>query len=143
MYNRLIQFIDQVNIINGNQFGFRKNYSTSLAINTFVNKFHEAIENDQVMISLFIDLSRAFDTLSHQILFNKLYQYGIRGLALALDWIKNYLQNRKQFVIYSNAQSSFGNISMGVPQGSILGLLLFILYVYDLPNVTNWLKINM
>ena len=66
MYNRLIQFIDQFNIINGNQFGFWKNYSTSLAINTFVNKFHEAIENDPVMISLFIDLSRAFDTLSHK-----------------------------------------------------------------------------
>ena len=89
MYNRLIKFIDQLNIIDGNQFGFRKNYSTSLAINTFVNKFHEAIENDQVMISLFIDLSRAFDTISHKVLFNKLYQYGIRGLAL--DWIKNYL----------------------------------------------------
>ena len=71
MYNRLIKFIDQLNIINGNQFGFRKNYSTSLAINTFVNTFHEAIENDQVMISLFIDLSRAFDTMSHTILFNK------------------------------------------------------------------------
>ena len=92
-----------------------------------MNKFHEAIENDQVMISLFIDLSRAFDTISHKVLFNKLYQYGIRGIAL--DWITNYLQNRKQFVIYNNAQSSFGNISMGVPQGSILGPLLFILYV--------------
>ena len=57
-----------------------------------MNKFHEAIENDQVMISLFIDLSRAFDTIPHKVLFNKLYQYGIRGLAL--DWIKNYLPSK-------------------------------------------------
>ena len=90
-----------------------------------MNKFHETIENDQLMISLFIDLSRAFDTQGHEILLNKLYVYGIRGLAL--DWINNYLQNRKQFVLYNNAQSSFRNILMGVPQGSILGPLLFIL----------------
>ena len=84
---------------------------------------------DPLMISVFIYLSRAFDTISHEILFNKLYVYGIRGLAL--DWINNYLRNRKQFFVYNNSQSSFENIVMGVPQGSILGPLLFILYLND------------
>ena len=73
--------------------------------------FMKQLKFDPLMISVFIYLSRAFDTISHEILFNKLYVYGIRGLAL--DWINNYLQNRKQFFVYNNAQSSFENIVMG------------------------------
>ena len=79
--------------------------------------FMKQLKFDPLMISVFIYLSRAFDTISHEILFNTFYVYRIRGLAL--DWINNYLRNRKQFFVYNNARSSFENIVMGVPQGSI------------------------
>ena len=77
------------------------------------------------MMSMFLDFSRAFDTLSHNILLKKLYNYGFRGKIF--DWIENYLTNRKQFVQYNDRVSKLTNIISGVPQGSILGPLLFIL----------------
>ena len=88
------------------------------------------------MMSIFLDFSRAFDTLSHNILLIKLYHYGFRGKTF--DWIENYLTNRKQFVQYNDRVSKLANIVNGVPQGSILGPLLFILYVNDIYQVSNY-----
>ncbi len=134
-YKRIIHFLDQNNILNNNQFGFRKNRSTDMAIQTLVDKFHETIEKDEIMVGIFIDLSRAFDTIAHGILLRKLHFYGIRGASL--KWIEDYLTNRKQYVEYNNSKSNLGKISIGVPQGSILGPLLFLIYVNDISCISE------
>ena len=92
------------------------------------------------MVGIFLDLSKAFDCIDHDILLSKLYFYGIRGLVL--DWFRSYLSNRKQFVTIRGCNSKLESISVGVPQGSILGPLLFLLYVNDLQNVSSTLFVT-
>ena len=92
MYNRLLNFINKYNILYKYQFGFRKNHSTSMALMTIVDKISEALQNKQFVLGVFLDLSKAFDTVYHEILCQKLQYYGICGLAN--DWIKSYLSNR-------------------------------------------------
>ena len=132
MHNRLLEFAQRFEILYYYQFRFRKNHSTELALIHLVDKIASSIDQNKVITGVFLDLSKAFDTIDHQILFYKLERYGIRGVAL--EWIKNYFQNRKQFVQYNNVSSSTNTITCGVPQGSILGSLFFIFYINDLPN---------
>ena len=101
---------------------------------------YDAIEKGDLSVGLFLDLSKAFDTIDHEILFHKLYFYGIRGVAL--DWLRNYLYERKQYVRVriNGKESSKEIINHGVPQGSILGPLLYIIYVNDFVNSSNILK---
>ena len=117
------------------QFGFRKNHSTVLSLIYLVNKIATSIDQSEITAGVFLDLSKAFDTLDHQILFDKLEHYGVRGLAL--QWIKSYFSNRTQFVQINDTRSSEEIIRCGVPQGSILGPLFFILYINDLPKATS------
>ena len=108
-----------------------------MAINDFYSKVTENLDKKMHTVGIFLDLSKAFDTLNHDILINKLNSYGIRGLANS--WIQDYLSERKQYVVYNGESSSYSSILCGVPQGSILGPLLFLLYINDLPRCSDLL----
>ena len=135
VYNRLIAFLDEYKLIYEYQFGLRKKYSTRLALISLIDNLSSAMDQGDKVIDIFLDFSKAFDTVDHDILLLKLGHYGIRGTAL--DWFRDYMSGRKQFVTYNGVKSSLSNVSCGVPQGSILGPLLFLIYVNDIQNVTH------
>ena len=139
IYNRLYDYLTNLHILCDNQFGFRKNHSTTLALIDLHEKISSAIDHGELAVGVFLDLSKAFDTVNHSILFDKLEHYGIRGLAL--KWIKSYFSNRLQFVEYNGYVSYRANIMCGVPQGSILGPLFFLLYINDIINTSTILQL--
>jgi hypothetical protein len=137
IFNRLLHYLDLRNILCNSQYGFRKNHSTFMSLIDMYDRISLAVDKIEFSIGIFIDLSKAFDTLDHCILLRKLEHYGIRGVAL--DWFKSYLSNRTQCVALNGVTSSFKTITYGVPQGFILGPLLFILYINDIVNCSDLL----
>ena len=135
IHNSLMSYLDKNNILNPTQFGFRKQHSTNMALIDLIDCITNAIDKNEYSIGIFIDLSKAFDTIDHDILLYKLSHYGIRGISLSL--FASYLQHREQFVCLNSVVSDYKTVSCGVPQGSILGPLLFIIFINDIINCSN------
>ena len=125
-----MSFINDKQILNNSQFGFRKIMSTALAIIELVEEITTAIYEGKTTVGVFIDIKKAPDTVDHNILANKLEHYGIRGIVK--DWVCSYLENRKQYVCINDTNSECLDDKCGVLHGSILGPALFILYVNDI-----------
>ena len=141
IHKQVINFLQKHALLYQYKFGFREKHSTTLALIEIIDGIKNDINNGDVTIGTYLDLKKAFDTVNHPILLEKLDHYGIRGMAL--KFFESYLSNRNQSVCCNNTSSSITTIEYGVPQGSVLGPLLFIIYVNDIVNAVKDIKIRL
>ena len=138
-FNQLYDYFISNDLLFDGQYGFRDKHSTEVAASGLIDRLRNEIDNKKVPLSIFLDLSKALDTLDHDILLSKLEYYGVKSTSL--KWFASYSRGRSKYVDYVGLHSSVRSINTGVPQGSILRSLLFIIYMNDI-NISSQ-KLNL
>ena len=135
IYMQMISYLEEYKLLHASHHGFRSHFSTTFALLQMYDDWIETLENNEYSGVCLIDMSAAFDMVNHDLLLKKLELYGFKKNSL--EWIESYLSNRKQCVSIDGILSTFLNVSIGVPQGSILGPIFYIIYTNDLPEIVH------